>query len=112
MELKTEIWAQALIRTAQAGGAFATVSRRGDRDGGAVLLKVATLDRKARIYSPARDPDGARVWIDVSAGKLGDAEPEVDAYIAQRAEFDPDLWVIEIEDRAGRHFLSDPVTAP
>lgn len=111
IELKTEIWAQALIRTAQTGGAFATVTRRGDRDGGAVLIKVATLDRRARVYSPARNPEGERVWIDLSSGALGDGEGDVDAYICRRSDDDPDLWVIEIEDRNGRHFLNEPVSS-
>ena len=109
MELKTDFWAQALIRRAQVGGAFAVVARKGDVDGGAVLVKVAKLDGTARLYGPARDGDGERIWLDLSAGKLGDAEMDVDAYARKRAEDDPDLWVIEIEDRHGRHFLTEPV---
>ena len=74
-ELKTAIWASALIRTAQAGGAYATVVRKGDADAGAVLVKVATLDGRARLYAPARrGGEGERVWVDVSAGSLGDDE--------------------------------------
>lgn len=108
-ELKTDFWASALIRRAQIGGAFAGVVRKGDTDAGAVLVKVATLDRKARLYAPARNGEGARIWLDLSAGTLGDDEGEVDAAIRKRAERDPDLWVIEIEDREGRHFLMEPV---
>jgi hypothetical protein len=109
-ELKTAIWASALIRTAQANGAFAAVARKGDADAGAVLVKVATLDGRARLYAPARrGADGERVWLDLSAGALGDEERAVDAHIAREAAFDPDLWVVEIEDKAGRHFLTEPV---
>ncbi|MGE3303661.1 MAG: DUF1491 family protein [Hyphomonadaceae bacterium] len=110
-ELKTAIWASALIRRAEVAGAFATVSRRGDSDAGAVLVKVATLDRRARLYAPARDGEGERVWLDLSAGALGDEEAAVDAAILKRAGGDPDLWVIEIEDRQGRHFLTERVDA-
>ncbi len=49
-ELKTEFWASALIRRAEIGGAFAGVVRKGDADAGAVLVKVATLDGRARLY--------------------------------------------------------------
>jgi hypothetical protein len=35
-------------------------------------------------------------------------EQEVDGAIARQRGFDPDLWVIEVEDRAGRHLLDAP----
>ncbi len=108
-ELKTDFWASALIRRAQIGGAFAGVVRKGDTDAGAVLVKVATMNRKARLYAPARNGEGDRIWLDLSAGTLGDDEAEVDAAIRKRTEKDPDLWVIEVEDKWGRHFLDEPV---
>jgi hypothetical protein len=110
-ELKTEFWASALIRRAEIGGAFAAVARKGDSDAGAVLVKVSTLDRRARLYAPARDGEGERIWLDLSAGSLGDDEAQVDAAIRKRAETDPDLWVVEVEDKHGRHFLTEPVDA-
>ncbi|MDX2236313.1 MAG: DUF1491 family protein [Hyphomonadaceae bacterium] len=111
MELKTDLWAAALIRRAEIGGAFAGVVRKGDRDAGAALVKVATLDGKARLYTPARNGEGERVWLDMSAGALGVEERAIDAEIAKRVARDPDLWVIEIEDRAGRTFLTEPIEA-
>jgi hypothetical protein len=107
MELKTSIWASALIRRAQVAGVFAAVARKGDADAGAVLVKVATLDGRAKLYAPAQDGAGERVWLNLSDGPLGDAEAAVDAYAAKRAGQDPDLWVIEIEDRQGRTFLTE-----
>lgn len=109
-ELKTDFWASALIRRAGIAGAFAGVVRKGDSDAGAVLVKVATLDGRARLYAPARRGEaGERVWVDLSAGALGDEERAVDAYVRRQAEFDPDIWVVEIEDKQGRHFLMEPV---
>ncbi len=108
-ELKTHIWASALIRRAQAAGANAAVARKGDADGGAVLVKVATLDGCARLYAPARAGEGERIWLDLSAGSLGEDEREVDCYARKRTETDPDLWVVEIEDKQGRHFLLERV---
>ncbi|WP_135210759.1 DUF1491 family protein [Vitreimonas flagellata] len=108
-ELKTDFWASALIRRAQIGGAFAGVVRKGDTDAGAVMVKVATMDGKARLYGPARNGEGERIWLDLSAGPLGDVEADVDAHIRKRADTDPDLWVIEVEDKHGRHFLQEPV---
>jgi len=108
-ELKTDFWATALLRRAAVGGAFGVVARKGDPDAGAVLVKVATMDGRARLYAPARDGRGERIFLDLSAGALGDSEADVDAYARKRAEGDPDLWVVEIEDRHGRHFLMEPI---
>jgi hypothetical protein len=33
------------------------------------------------------------------------ADAEVEAYLAREVKFDPDVWIVEIEDRAGRNFL-------
>ncbi|MGD2132999.1 MAG: DUF1491 family protein [Maricaulaceae bacterium] len=103
--LRTDIWASALIRRAQAGGAFAAVVARGDADAGAVLVKINLLDGRARLRAPMLDIDGERVWIDPLGRDEPAAEAEADAYIRRRREADRDLWVIEIEDRHGRDFL-------
>src|SRR5215468_8495564 len=100
-QLKTGIWVAALVRRAEVGGAFAGIVRKGDKDAGAVLVKVATLDGRARLYAPAQDGQGERIWLDLSEGSLGDGEADVDAYARKRAESDPDLWVVEIEDKQG-----------
>ena len=106
MLLSTDIWVGALIRRAELGGAFAMVVRKGDPRAGAVLVKV--VDRRAgtvRLFSEATRGDGERVWMQPLAGE----EAELDAYIERSRRRDPDLWVVEIEDAQGRHFLTEAV---
>lgn len=103
--LKTSIWASALIRRAEVGGAYAMLLQKGDADAGAALIKVCTLDGQATLYRPIRNMSGERVWL--PKGPL--AEFEIDEVVASRKKTDPDLWVIEIEDKQGRHFLTEPV---
>ncbi len=103
--LKTSVWAPALIRRAQSAGAYATVIRKGDPDAGAALLKVRALDGSAVLYRPMRNMSGDRIWL--PKGPL--PESEIDDAITLRLATDPDLWVIEIEDRDGRHFLTETV---
>jgi hypothetical protein len=107
--LKAEIWVKALIRRAEVAGAAAMVVRRGDATSGVVLVKVNRLDRTATVYTPARAGDGSLIWL-AATGTAAAAEPDADAYIERQRKFDPDLWVVEIEDREGRHFLQEPVS--
>lgn len=109
MRLKSAIFVSALIRRAQVEGAFAAVVRRGAEEAGAVFVKVSQLDGTAALYGPA--PQSAfdeshpadRLFSEIVAA--GKPEAEADARIARELKFDPDIFVVEIEDRAGRHFL-------
>ena len=107
MRLSTDIWVSALIRRAEQAGAFATVLRKGDPRGGAVLVKV--MDRRAgaaRLYAEAVRGEGERVWMQpVDACD----EAMLDAYVERARRIDPDIWAVEIDDIQGRHFLTEPV---
>ena len=107
MLLQTDLWVQAWIRRAQAGGAYPVVLRRGDGAAGAVLVKV--LNRRggwARLYAEAVRGDGEQVWME----PLGATdEAALDAYAERAAARDPDVWVLEVDDPEGRHFLTEPV---
>jgi hypothetical protein len=105
--LSSDLWVSALIRRAELGGAFATVSRKGDARAGTVIVKAFdTSSRRARIYTEAFGPDGERLWLQPVEN---DMESELDAYIERQIRYDPDLWVVEIEDRQGRHFITEKV---
>ena len=105
--LKAEIWVKAFIRKCAVSDVPAVLVRRGDDTAGVVLVKVNHLDGHAHVYAPARRGDGTRIWIQGAGGlKL---EADIDAYIEKQIRFDPDIWVIEVEDSQGRHFLDEPV---
>ena len=107
MLLSTDIWVGALIRRAELGGAFATVVRKGDARAGAVLIKTFNpMDRVSAIYAEAFRGDGERVWMQPKATH---DEPDLDRYVERAVRVDPDLWVVEIEDKQGRHFLTEAV---
>lgn len=107
-DLKTRFWVDALRWRAEIGGAAVYVTQRGDPDAGVVLVKVSRLDGTAHLFVPVTSFSGERVW----SQPLGEAaleEARADAYAQRRIEDDPDLWVVEIEDRYGRHFLTEPL---
>lgn len=107
MLLSTDVWVSGLIRRAELDGAFATVVKKGDARAGTVILKAYdTSTRTAKLYSTVTGPDGEPHWMQPVASEF---EHELDAYIERQRRYDPDLWVVEIEDRQGRHFLQEPV---
>lgn len=107
MLLSTDVWVAALIRRTELGGGFAVVARKGDPRAGAVIVKVLNRsDNTARLYAEATRGDGERVWMRPAASE---DEPDLDRYLERAVRIDPDLWVVEIEDKQGRHFLTEPV---
>ncbi|MEE2920834.1 MAG: DUF1491 family protein [Pseudomonadota bacterium] len=110
--LPTKVWVDALVRRAQVAGAAAFVLQSGDEERGDVLVKVARLDGTAAVYTPTMNLDGDRIFLDLIVQGIGPDEAGVDAYVRKARDRDRDLWVIEIEDRDGRHFLTEPVESP
>ena len=96
-----------MIRRAELGGASAFVARKGEPDAGAVLVKVSLLDGRARVWSSAYGGDGHRRWLKATGADYV-PEAEADAYIARARSRDSDLWIVDIEDKAGRDFLTEP----
>lgn len=101
--LSTDFWVGAYRARLAAADIPCYLTFRGDATAGAVLVKLATLDGAAKLYGRAYGPDGARVWALLAEG----AEAEVDAAARRQRDFDPDLWLVEIEDRQGRTLLED-----
>ncbi|MDO9299339.1 DUF1491 family protein [Bradyrhizobium sp.] len=109
MRLKSAIWVAAYLRRCQTAGVFGAVRRRGAEEAGAVFVKVATLDGNAMLYVPAPQTvyDDSRPIERIFTPMSPQPVPEtsVEERLVREIKFDPDAWVVETEDRAGRHFL-------
>jgi hypothetical protein len=103
--LASGVWVSAYLTRLQLAGIPAYVTARGDATAGAVVVKVALLDGSARAYERRSDlMTGARAWILLAEGP----EADIDALLARTRARDPDLWLIELEDRQGRTLLDEP----
>jgi hypothetical protein len=114
MRLKSAIWVGAYIRRCYGEGAFAAVRRRGAEEAGAIFIKLNRLDGSAELFGPAPQSafDEAQPLDRAFARSLGEApvpEEKVEDRLAREVRFDPDVWIVEVEDRAGRHFLDNIV---
>lgn len=103
--LAAGFWVAAYRRRLQGLEIPAFVVAHGDERAGAVLVKLNTLDGMARLFE--RRYDLARDCYQWGIACEGE-EREVDGFVTRARLSDPDLWVIEVEDRAGRHLLDQP----
>lgn len=106
--LKAKLVVQACLRASAAAGLNATLLRRGYEDAGAILIRLELLDGTAIVLSQTRTADGDPAWMR-GTGPSPVAAAEADAYIERQIKRDPDLWVVEVEDRAGRHPLGERI---
>ena len=103
--LTSEIWVAAYLTRCRLADIPAFVVARGDHTAGAVLIKLNRLDGTAVAYQRSFDlMSGERKWMVLVEGDDGDVERS----ILRQRDMDPDLWVIEVEDRQGRHLLDEP----
>ncbi len=102
--LTADFWVRAYLARLRQAAIPAYIAARGDATAGAVVVKCATLDGKATALQRSFDlMSGERRWIVLSEGD----ETEVDALLRRQRARDPDLWIVEIEDRHGRTLLDE-----
>jgi len=105
--LPTDLRIAAQIRIAAAQGIPMVIVHKGEPSSGSICLKINRLDGTAEILGQIRIEDEL-VWTPASNGAPM-PEREADAYLAEQCTFDPDLWVVEIEDKAGRHWFPERI---
>ena len=109
MRIKSNIWVAAYLRRCQTENIFGAVRRRGAEEAGAIFVKVALLDGNALLFTPApqtaydESRPADRMFTQSTPQPV--AEQAVEDRLAKEIRFDPDVWIVEIEDRAGRHRL-------
>ena len=106
--IPTHLWVEAEVRRLSDSGIGVYVLARGDRAGGMVLQKINNLSGQCRLLGQERDLSGRLVWINALQNDLV-LESEADGYIRRAIERDPDLWVVEIEDRSMQSVLGEAI---
>jgi hypothetical protein len=107
MRLRSDIFVRAYIRRCFGADASAAVVRHGDDEAGTIYIKVVARDGSAHLYGPAPPGELAedRERRFALALPTGTSAADIDAHLERQARFDPDLWLIEVEDRLGAHHL-------
>lgn len=97
----------ALRRRVEATGGHAMLLARGEAMGGSILVLLLDRGERPRFFEPGLGPEGERALI-----ATGPAEPDsqaADAYWRKRRQFDPDLWVIEVDVPEGERFAAETI---
>lgn len=82
--------------------------RRGSPEAGAIFIKVDRLDGSAVLIGPAPQSEaqtnGDRQFVRMHQDE---AIPSVtvESKLQLEMRFDPDLWIVELEESAGRSFI-------
>jgi len=103
--IPTYVWIEAEIRRLSGEGFGVYVTAKGDKMGGLVLQKITDMAGKSRLLVQQRDMGGKLGWANALSDDIV-AETEADSYIRRATQRDPDLWVVEIEDRALQNRLA------
>ncbi len=109
MRLRSDFWVSAYLRRCAHEDVVAVQRRRGAAEAGAIFVKVDRLDGSCALFGPAPQTEvGVRgverlwarlhrdAWIDPAGAE---------ERLRREIKFDPDLWIVEVEDRQGRDFL-------
>lgn len=108
--LKAGIWVSAQVRLCDAKAMPAFVRRRGDADAGSILIRLDRLDGRSVVLSQIRDAGGERKWL-MATGPEPVADADAEAYLERRVKSDPDIWILEIEDRHDAYEPDAPVVS-
>lgn len=93
----------ALIRRANSEGAFATLTKRGAQDAGAIAIVIEDKTLLLPASQHLLPDDGERYFsIVIESGDLA----TINIRLIKELKFDPDLWIINIDDKLCRHFVT------
>jgi hypothetical protein len=108
MRLRSDIWVAAYLRRCGAEGIPAVLRRRGASEAGAIFVRIDRLDGRSALYGPAPSFLGTdsergveRTFTRIHVSETID-DQEAEKRLARELSFDPDIWIIEVEDREGR----------
>lgn len=95
-----------LQRKAESEGGFAAVLARGDSNSGAILVILAEKGRKVRILERLLTPAGHYEWTPIGSQALANEE-EFTKFQRRRRDFDPDIWLIELDIASAERFAAE-----
>tara|TARA_E500000178_G_C16997729_1_gene744038 strand:+ start:202 stop:537 length:336 start_codon:yes stop_codon:yes gene_type:complete len=95
--LRTLLWVQAQMRLCSQRNQPLYIKKKGDPDAGIIFVQLNKLDGTNELFTQIRGAEGILNWVPVS-DKIRLNDIEVDEYLEKQKVYDPDIWIIEVED--------------
>jgi hypothetical protein len=94
------------LRRASAEGGFGTVIRKGDEDRGSLLLLVSSRGVHRAALERVLSIEGTYSWEPVGPSESA-SSAELTEFLARRARFDEDSWVVELDIADPERFIAE-----
>ena len=104
--LPAHVEAAGFIRRAEAEGGFAAILRKGDPDSGALTLIIRERGEYYGILERELGPDFSYGWSFKRLDTTAEADSVADL-VARKTQFDPDLWLIELDIAGAERFIAE-----
>ncbi|MCF6302101.1 MAG: DUF1491 family protein [Devosiaceae bacterium] len=106
--IRAEIWCAAFVRRHNDAGRICVVARKGDPVAGQVWIEVDHLNGTSSLFAQAPGAmfrDDEQDWV--FQNHLSQEEySKIQARLKREEDFDPDFWLLVLEDPQGNHGLS------
>ena len=103
LRVTTDLWISAYRAKLEKEGIPFYFYKIGDKSAGAILIKMFNLEEKFELYHRISDLNGRQKWEILLSGN----EEQIDNAIKNQCNFDPDVWVLVIDDPRGKNYLSE-----
>lgn len=98
------------MRRAMADGGFATVLRKGDADRGSIMLAITSRGEHRALLERILSLEGAYRW-QLAGPPESPSSVEIAEFLARRARFDADSWLIELDIADPERFIAETTAA-
>lgn len=105
--LATSVEVSALLTLASAQGGFGAVLHKGDPQRGSLLLLLGERGVTSKRLERLLQRDGRYAWEERPAGD----SVSLQQHVARAREFDPDLWVVELDVPSTERFIAEMTSA-
>jgi hypothetical protein len=103
--LASSVLVGALLRRAESEGGFGAVLAKGDPTAGSVGVVLMEKGANPRFFERALTAQGSYAWQE--SHQTFENEQDFRSFLERRRNFDPDLWILELDIASAERFAAE-----